>query len=76
MGAKVVGLRGTNAGGHLGWVTKRCSICNRKLVVGKDPIYYCPKCVNAGRNAYFCDSDYRVLHKKCPYCGTELVPVL
>ncbi|HDN75530.1 MAG: hypothetical protein DRO18_00245 [Thermoprotei archaeon] len=72
----MVSLLGTNAGGHLGWITKRCVICNRRLIVGKDKIYHCPKCVKLGIQAYFCEADGKVLHGKCPYCGNELVPLL
>ena len=72
----MVSLMGTNAGGHLGWLTKRCRICNKKLVVGKDVVYICPKCSKAGRDVCFCPGDYKVLHGKCPYCGSELMPVL
>jgi len=66
---------GINAAGHLGWITKRCSICNRRLLVGKEPVYACPKCSKI-RGAHFCSGDYKVLHGKCPYCGSELIPVL
>ncbi len=68
--------KGINSGGHLGWATKRCAICNRKLVVGRDQIYYCPKCCRKGDNVYFCSGDYRSLHGRCPYCGEELQPLL
>ncbi len=68
-------LKGITAGGHLGWATKRCVICNRRLVVGKDVIYTCPKCGKT-RSVYFCSGDHRALHGRCPYCGTELVPIL
>lgn len=68
-------IRGSNAYGHLGWVTKYCRICNRKLRVGIDVVYKCPKC-ETKYNAYFCEADKRTLHGKCPYCGTELVPVV
>ena len=68
-------LRGINAGGHLGWATKRCSICGRRLIVGKDPIYTCPKCASKGREVYFCAGDYKVLQGKCPYCRSQLTPL-
>lgn len=71
----MVSLKGTTAGGHLGWVTKKCIICNRKLVIGKDPVYYCPNC-SKKFEAYFCQGDYKVLHERCPYCGTKLEPVV
>lgn len=70
----MVKLLGNNACGHLGWVTKYCSICSRKLVVGSNAIYTCPKCGHT-LNAYFCLADYRRLHGKCPYCKSELIPV-
>ncbi len=69
-------LKGVNAGGHLGWATKRCTVCGRKLIVGKDIIYTCPKCRAKGKEVYFCAGDYRALHGRCPYCGSELVPLL
>jgi len=72
----VVSLMGTNAGGHLGWIQKRCAICNRKLIVGKDRVYQCPRCVKLGIPAYFCEADYRVVHGRCPYCRTELKPIV
>ncbi len=68
-------IRGSNAYGHLGWVTKYCRICNRKLRVGIDVVYKCPKC-ETKYGAYFCEADKRTLHGKCPYCGSELVPVV
>ena len=68
-------LAGTNAGGHLGWIVKRCIICNRRLIVGKEVIYTCPKCSKI-TSAYFCSGDYRALHGRCPFCGSELVPIL
>ncbi|MGC9105653.1 MAG: hypothetical protein ACP5HQ_04430 [Thermoprotei archaeon] len=67
-------IRGSNAYGHLGWVTKYCRICNRKIRVGIDVVYKCPKCEKT-YNAYFCQADARGLHYRCPYCGSELVPV-
>ncbi len=66
-------IKGVNAQGHLGWVTVRCRICNRKLDVTKHPVYKCPKCEKKYQ-AYFCEADARVLHYKCPYCRTPLVP--
>jgi len=68
--------KGITAGGHLGWATKRCAICNRRMVVGKDVIYYCPKCSKGDEGVYFCSGDHRALHGRCPYCGTELKPLI
>lgn len=34
-----------------------------------------PKCEKK-YSAYFCEADKRGVKGKCPYCGTELVPVL
>ena len=61
-----VRIKGSNAYGHLGWITKYCRICNRKLKVGIDVVYKCPKCEKV-YNAYFCEADARGLHHKCPY---------
>ncbi|PUA33323.1 MAG: hypothetical protein B7O98_02525 [Zestosphaera tikiterensis] len=68
-------LKGVTAGGHLGWATKRCVVCNRKMVVGKDVVYVCPKC-GKGTKIYVCAGDYKALQGKCPYCGTPLTPVV
>ncbi len=68
-------LRGINAGGHMGWITKRCAICYRRLIVNKETIYYCPKC-SEKIQAYFCEGDAKVLHGKCPYCRSDLVALL
>jgi phage FluMu protein Com len=50
-----VRIKGSNAYGHLGWITKYCRICNRKLKVGIDVVYKCPKCEKV-YNAYFCEA--------------------
>jgi len=71
----MVKLVGANAAGHLGWVTKYCRICGRKLVVGTDAVYSCPKC-SSSIDAYYCSADYKKLHGKCPYCKSELTPVM
>ncbi|MEM0015450.1 MAG: hypothetical protein QW281_02015 [Saccharolobus sp.] len=68
-------IRGTNAYGHLGWLRVYCRICNRKLIIGTDIVYKCPKCEKKYA-AYFCEADKRGLKGKCPYCGAELVPIL
>ncbi len=70
----MVKLLGTNSAGHLGWVLKRCNICNRKLVVGNDAVYACPKCGSTA-NVYYCLADYKRLRGKCPYCKSDLVPI-
>ncbi|MCS7108052.1 MAG: hypothetical protein RMH77_06300 [Sulfolobales archaeon] len=70
----MVKLVGTNSAGHLGWVVKYCSICNRKLVVGNDAIYSCPKCSSVS-NLHYCLADYKRLHGKCPHCKSDLVPI-
>ena len=71
----MVKLVGANAAGHLGWVTRFCKICSRKLVVGVDAIYVCPKCGHI-TGAYYCLADYKRLHGKCPYCKNELTPII
>ncbi len=67
-------LKGVNTGGHLGWVTVRCRICNRKLEVTREPVYVCPKCRDS-QDAYFCEAHARKVKHRCPYCGTELEPL-
>ncbi len=67
--------KGSNAYGHIGWLTVKCTICNRSLLIGTDVVYKCPKCEKKYK-AYFCEADKRGLKGKCPYCGTELVPML
>ncbi|MEM2007454.1 MAG: hypothetical protein QW154_07470 [Sulfolobales archaeon] len=67
----LVKLVGTNAGGHAGWATKRCKVCSRDLVIGEASVYYCSNC-STKYGAYFCSSDARVLHYKCPYCKQPL----
>lgn len=64
-------LVGTNSGGYLGWVLRYCSICNRKLMIGSDAMYTCPKC----NNTYYCLADYKRLHGKCPHCKSDLIPL-
>ncbi|MEJ2780769.1 hypothetical protein WIW89_07710 [Stygiolobus sp. CP850M] len=64
--------RGSTAYGHIGWVQVYCRICNRKLKMGTDIVYKCPKCGKKYR-AYFCEADARGLKYRCPYCGSELV---
>lgn len=64
-------LIGVNASGHEGWIRFYCRICNKKMRVGTEPIYFCPKCAQS-REAYFCLADYKKLKGKCPYCDSEL----
>ncbi|MFP3233026.1 MAG: hypothetical protein RXR08_04895 [Sulfolobaceae archaeon] len=64
--------RGSTAYGHIGWVQVYCRICNRKLKMGTDIVYKCPKCEKKYM-AYFCEADARGLKYRCPYCGSELV---
>jgi len=64
--------RGCNASGHKGWVELKCRICAKKLYIGDDIIYVCPKCSRT-QDAYFCIADAKkTIHMKCPYCGSEL----
>lgn len=65
-------MLGTNTRGHKGWVTLRCSICNKKMIVGEEQIYICPKCSVGARKIAFCRACARITHYRCPYCGTEL----
>ncbi|AWR94963.1 hypothetical protein [Acidianus brierleyi] len=67
--------KGIDAYGHMGWFTVHCRICNRSLRIGIDVVYKCPKCEKK-YNAYFCEADKRTLKGKCPYCGSDLVPVI
>ncbi|MEM0026267.1 MAG: hypothetical protein QXV93_02095 [Zestosphaera sp.] len=67
-------LRGINASGHLGWVTKNCTICRKSLHVGRDVLYTCSKC--GMDKVIICSGDYKALNGKCPYCRSELVPLL
>jgi len=67
----VLSPRGSNAAGHRGWYTVKCRICARKLYIGSDVVYYCPKC-HIKYSTYFCEAHSRKLHRRCPYCGTEL----
>ncbi|MCC6046786.1 MAG: hypothetical protein LM571_01145 [Desulfurococcaceae archaeon] len=68
---QLVKLRGSNAGGHLGWATRRCAICSKSLAVGENEVYFCPTC-SERYGTYFCSSDARTLHYRCPYCGRSL----
>ncbi len=78
-----IGLdKGTNAQGHMGWVTVRCRICGTYLsLTGMQPggwrkasiAYYCPKC-EKDYLAYFCHADARKVKYTCPYCGGPLRP--
>lgn len=63
--------RGCNASGHKGWVEVKCRICAKKLYIGDDIIYTCPRCGNV-REAHFCISDAKKVQMKCPYCGNDL----
>jgi len=71
-------LRGTNAMGHLGWITVRCRVCGRLLdLSGQKPgsrkfevVYACPKCA-AKLGAYFCSADARSLKYRCPFCSAD-----
>lgn len=65
-------IAGASAMGHKGWITTRCRICNRKLDLTKDPIYYCPKCYAKGFKMFYCSADAKVLHYKCSFDGSEL----
>ena len=74
-------LKGTNAAGHIGWVTVYCSICNTKLSLsGYKPrsarqvevVYACPRCLDE-HESYFCAADARRVKFRCPYCGSKLV---
>jgi len=71
-------LKGVNKAGHKGWTTVKCVICHRDLdlfkAVDTGDVYYCPKCLKAGREAYFCVAHARNVHYKCPFCGSELKP--
>ncbi len=71
-------LKGVNKAGHKGWTTVKCVICHRDLdlfkAVDTGDVYYCPKCLKAGREAYFCAAHARNVHYKCPLCGSELKP--
>jgi predicted RNA-binding Zn-ribbon protein involved in translation (DUF1610 family) len=64
-------IKGTNAHGHIGWFTYYCRICNRRLKIGSDLVYRCPK-DEKKLQAYFCEADARGLKFKCPHCGSEL----
>ena len=68
------GLKGVNAFGHLGWVTKKCRICAAKIDITRDLYYVCPHCKDR-YDAYFCPADAKRLHYRCPFCGRELKPV-
>ena len=59
----------------MGWITKRCGICGRGLNVGEMPVYVCNNC-SAKYDAYFCPSDARTLHYRCPFCGQPLEPLI
>ena len=72
--------KGTNAHGHIGWVTVRCRVCGRYLsLTGQKPgaarrieiVYHCPKCAQT-YGAYFCAADARMLKYTCPFCGGPL----
>ena len=72
--------KGTNAHGHVGWVTVRCRVCGRYLsLTGQQPgsvrkievVYYCPHCAK-DYGAYFCAADARMIKYKCPFCGRDL----
>jgi len=73
--SKVLRPRGTNASGHRGWYEVKCRICAKKMYIGDDIIYHCPKCAQK-YNAYFCLADAKRLHMRCPYCSSELTLVL
>uniref|UniRef100_A0A7C4H7J8 Uncharacterized protein n=1 Tax=Ignisphaera aggregans TaxID=334771 RepID=A0A7C4H7J8_9CREN len=63
--------RGCNASGHKGWIELKCRLCAKKLYIGDDTIYVCPKC-GSKYEAYFCIADAKKFHMKCPYCGSDL----
>ncbi len=67
--------RGAWATGHKGWYEVKCSICAKKLYLGDDIVYWCPKC-GPKYGIYYCRADAKRLHGKCPFCGTELVLVI
>ncbi len=76
-----IGLdKGTNAQGHIGWITVRCRICGTYLsLTGQYPgagrrieiVYSCPKCA-MDYGAYFCHADARKVKYTCPFCGGPL----
>lgn len=74
--------KGTNAQGHMGWISVRCRICGRHLsLTGNYPgtrqfivVYACPKCAR-DYEAYFCHADARKVKYTCPYCGGPLKPL-
>lgn len=67
--------RGCNASGHRGWYELKCRICAKKLYVGDDVIYHCPKCAKK-YEAYFCVADVKKLGRRCPYCNADLVTLI
>ncbi|MEM0026653.1 MAG: hypothetical protein QXT53_01790 [Ignisphaera sp.] len=67
--------RGCNASGHKGWYEVKCSICAKKLYLGDDIVYQCPKC-GSKYNLYYCQADAKRLNMKCPFCGSDLVLVV
>ncbi len=68
-------FKGVNAMGHIGWVRRKCRICARTLIIGRDMVYHCPKC-SKDRDAFFCEADYKRLKGRCPFCGSELKLVI
>ncbi|MEZ0394229.1 MAG: hypothetical protein ABWK00_04200 [Desulfurococcaceae archaeon] len=71
-------LKGVNKGGHKGWTTVKCVICNKNIdlfeAYDTKEAYYCPRCTTKFREVFFCAADARRLHYRCPYCGSELKP--
>lgn len=71
-------LKGVNKAGHKGWTTVKCAICHKDIdlfkAVETGDAYYCPRCINRGREVYFCAAHAKKLHYRCPYCGGELKP--
>uniref|UniRef100_A0A7C5USE8 Uncharacterized protein n=1 Tax=Ignisphaera aggregans TaxID=334771 RepID=A0A7C5USE8_9CREN len=63
--------RGCNSSGHKGWYEVKCRICAKKIYLGDDIIYYCPKCAQK-YDAYFCLADAKRVYMRCPYCEGEL----
>ncbi len=69
------GVYGVNAQGHPGWSRVKCRLTARYADVFEEVVYKCPKCTPK-LNVYFCADEYKVLHGRCPYCGSELQVVV
>ena len=66
---------GSTAMGHKGWIKVRCIICGKWLDTTNDPVYVCTKCLSNGVKTYYCSSDAKKLHYKCPFCHETLQPL-